>query len=251
MEVLGTGGFSTVYKVKKRKESKIYAMKVMPFTEGRQDFETHCFHTEVEILKQIKHKNIPFIVEEFETNRSFIIVMEYVSGITLEEDICKHGAFSVDKVVHYGLLLCKVVNYLHKRKSPIVYGDMKPANVMLKPDGNIILIDFGCSMTKDILNNSIHYLAGTKEFSPPECLHGLNRKRDILMGQLGDIYALGKTMKFMLLKHSQHAIKSTEDKGLDNMMMIINRAINPNPLLRYNTVKQLEKDLLKLKQKLK
>lgn len=80
---------------------------------------------------------MPSIIDVIDTDDSLIIVMDYIEGNNLDKILSEFGAQSQENVVNWALQLCDVLGYLHTRKPPIIYRDMKPANVMLKPDGKI------------------------------------------------------------------------------------------------------------------
>ena len=69
--------------------------------------------------------------------------MDYVEGRPLSDILTEEGTIEEDKVADYAIQLCDVLDYLHSQKPPIIYRDLKPANIMLRPDGKITLIDFG------------------------------------------------------------------------------------------------------------
>lgn len=86
---------------------------------------------------------MPSIIDVIDTDDSFIIIMDYIQGNSLNKALEEYGAQPQDRVIEWAKQLCDVLGYLHSRQPPIIYRDMKPANIMLKPDGNVTLIDFG------------------------------------------------------------------------------------------------------------
>lgn len=80
-------------------------------------------------------------MDVIEDDDRFLIVMDYIQGNSLSKAIEEYGALPQDDVIHWAKQLCDVLGYLHSQNPPIIYRDMKPANIMLKPDGNITLID--------------------------------------------------------------------------------------------------------------
>ena len=98
---------------------------------------------ETNILKKLSHPNLPSIIDVIDTEDSFIIIMDYVQGNSLNKALEEYGAQPQEYVIEWAKQLCDVLGYLHSRQPPIIYRDMKPANIMLKPDGNVTLIDFG------------------------------------------------------------------------------------------------------------
>ena len=141
---VGQGGMSVVYLAINRKAMKQWAIKEVR-RDGVKDFEVvkQSLVAETDMLKKLSHPNLPDIVDIIETEDSFLIVMDYIEGRSLDVILEETGAQSEDNVVEWAIQLCDVFGYLHSRTPPIIYRDMKPANVMLKPDGNIMVIDFG------------------------------------------------------------------------------------------------------------
>ena len=146
LSVVGRGGMSVVYLAINERANKTWAVKEVR-KDGVSDFEVvkQGLIVETEMLKQFNHPHLPSIVDVIDTEDSFIIVMDYIQGKSLEEIITKSGNAPQKKedVMEWAKQLCDVLGYLHSREKPIIYRDMKPANVMLRPDGNVMLIDFG------------------------------------------------------------------------------------------------------------
>mgnify|MGYP000809839039 CR=1 FL=1 len=146
---IGQGGMSVVYLALNEKANKTWAIKEVR-KDGVQDFTTvkQGLIAETNILKSLSHKYLPSIIDVIDDDATFLIVMDYIQGKSLNE-LLKESMdldglpIAVDDVVSWGKQLCDVLYYLHTRRNPIIYRDMKPANVMLKPDGEISLIDFG------------------------------------------------------------------------------------------------------------
>ena len=91
----------------------------------------------------------------------------------------------------WAMQLCDALSYLHSQNPPIIYRDMKPANVMLKPEGNIKIIDFGIAREYKEQNLADTTVLGTKGYAPPEQYSGQTDPRS-------DIFALGMTMHHLL-----------------------------------------------------
>ena len=138
---IGHGGMSVVYMAINEKANKTWAVKEVR-KDGKMDFNTvrQGLRAEIETLKKLKHPNLPSIVDVIEDEDSFIIVMDYIEGRSLDKIIEENGAQPEAYVVEWAKQLCDVFGYLHSRTPAIIYRDMKPANVMLKPDGNIMIL---------------------------------------------------------------------------------------------------------------
>ena len=141
---VGQGGMSVVYLAMNEKANKQWAVKEVR-KDGIQDFEVvkQGLVAETDILKKLSHPNLPSIIDVIDTDESFIIIMDYIQGNSLNKALEEFGAQHQDNVIAWAKQLCDVLGYLHTRTPAIIYRDMKPANIMLKPDGNVTLIDFG------------------------------------------------------------------------------------------------------------
>lgn len=200
LNVVGQGGMSVVYLAINERANKTWAVKEVR-KDGITDFEVvrQGLIVETEMLKQFDHPHLPSIVDVIDTEDSFIIVMDYIQGKSLEQILTKSGNAPQNKenVMEWAKQLCDVLGYLHSRENPIIYRDMKPANVMLRPDGNVMLIDFGTAREFKSRSVADTVCLGTRGYAAPEQYGG--------MGQTDartDIYCLGATLYHLLTGHS-------------------------------------------------
>lgn len=200
LSVVGRGGMSVVYLAINERANKTWAVKEVR-KDGVTDFEVvkQGLIVETEMLKSFDHPHLPSIIDVIDTEDSFIIVMDYIQGKSLEELLVSSGNAPQKKedVIEWAKQLCDVLGYLHSRQTPIIYRDMKPANVMLRPDGKVMLIDFGTA--REFKNQSVAdtVCLGTRGYAAPEQYGG--------MGQTDartDIYCLGATLYHLLTGHS-------------------------------------------------
>ena len=187
---VGQGGMSVVYLAMNEKANKQWAVKEVR-KDGVLDFEAvkQGLVAETDILKRLDHPYLPSIIDVIDTDESFIIIMDYIQGNSLNKALDEFGAQPQDEVIKWAKQLCDGLGYLHTRTPPIIYRDMKPANVMLKPDGNISLIDFGTAREYKEKNLADTTCLGTVGYAAPEQFGG--------MGQTDartDIYCLGATL---------------------------------------------------------
>ena len=187
---VGQGGMSVVYLAMNEKANKQWAVKEVR-KDGVRDFEVvkQGLVAETDILKKLSHPNLPSIIDVIDTEESFIIIMDYIQGNSLNKALDEYGAQPQENVIAWAKQLCDVLNYLHTRTPAIIYRDMKPANIMLKPDGNVTLIDFGTAREYKEKNLADTTCLGTVGYAAPEQFGG--------MGQTDartDIYCLGATL---------------------------------------------------------
>lgn len=192
---IGRGGMSVVYMAVNEKANKTWAVKEVR-KDGVLDFESvkQGLIAETDMLKILKHPNLPSIIDVIEDHETFLIVMDYIEGNPLSKVLKEDGAQPQEEVIKWAKQLCDVLGYLHSRKpDPIIYRDMKPANIMLKPDGTLTLIDFGTARTFKEKNLADTTCLGTVGYAAPEQFGG--------MGQTTvrtDIYCLGATLYHLL-----------------------------------------------------
>src|SRR5271167_3040974 len=146
--LIGGGGMGMVYLAHdQRLSNRPCALKEMVdhFIDPQQRIEANeYFAREADILAQLKHPAIPAITDRFDDQNRHYLVMEYVEGRNLEEDIAARGGpLPEGLIVDIARQLCDVLAYLHGSTPPVVYRDMKPSNVMLTPKGRVVLVDFG------------------------------------------------------------------------------------------------------------
>lgn len=196
---IGQGGMSVVYLALNERANKTWAIKEVR-KDGVQDFATvkRGLIAETNILKSLSHKYLPSIVDVIDDKDTFIIVMDYIQGKSLKEllkESMEYEGFpmAVEDVISWGKQLCEVLYYLHTREQPIIYRDMKPSNVMIKPDGEISLIDFGTARVFKTGNTEDTICLGTPGYAAPEQYGGNGQTRPQT-----DIYCLGATLHHLI-----------------------------------------------------
>ncbi|HLH75549.1 MAG TPA: serine/threonine-protein kinase [Candidatus Binataceae bacterium] len=192
--LIGGGGMGVVYLAHdQRLANRPCALKEMVdhFIDPQQRREaSEYFAREADTLAQLRHPAIPAITDRFDHANRHYLVMEYVEGRNLEEELAVAGRpLAESLVVDIARQLCEVLAYLHGFVPPIVYRDMKPSNVMLTPKGRVMLIDFGIARLFKPASKGT--MIGTLGFAPPEQYQGQVDPRS-------DIYSLGATLHFIL-----------------------------------------------------
>jgi len=192
--LLGGGGMGMVYLANdQRLANRPCALKEMVdhFIDQAQRIEANdYFAREADTLAQLKHQAIPAITDRFELANRHYLVMEYVEGRNLEEELAVRGEpLPEGLVIDIARQLCDVLSYLHGLAPPIIYRDMKPSNVMLNSNGRVVLVDFGIARLFKAARKGT--MIGTLGFAPPEQYQGLVDPRS-------DIYSLGATLHYVL-----------------------------------------------------
>ncbi len=250
--VIGLGGMGSVYRARDKnfKMMRLVAIKEMinkVMDNLVQKNITAIFEREANILASIRHPAIPRIFDFFTINDCSYLVMDYVNGKDLDDVISKQVTFFHEKqVMEWAIQICDVLFYLHSYKpEPIVFRDIKPSNIMINQDNQIILIDFG--IAKIFQEGQKNTMIGTQGYSPPEQYRGEATP-------MVDIYALGATMHHLLtlkdprleapFSFDERPIKSINPAVSKDLITIIEKSLSYKPEERYQTAAEMKEALL-------
>ena len=191
LKEIGRGGMSIVYLAIDIRLNKQWAVKEIKKKDNSSDNRIfmQSLMSEANLMKKLDHPNLPRIVDIIGTGQTIYIVMDYIDGEPLDKILREKGAQPQEAVIAWGISLAEVLDYLHTRQPAIIYRDMKPANIMLKPDGTVRLYDFGIAREYKKENYNDTVSLGTKGYAAPEQFGG--------MGQTDsrtDVYGLGVTL---------------------------------------------------------
>jgi eukaryotic-like serine/threonine-protein kinase len=229
---LGSGGFGAVFKVEDTKlANRVLAVKKLqpstPLTPKEYQNAIDAFQREAEMLAGLKHRNLPQIYDCFEENNSYYLVMEFIAGKTLEKHIqgLKSLTMPEEQAIQIGIQIATVLDYLHTRKEKIIFRDIKPANIMIVPGGDIYLIDFGIARHFKPGQKKDTTALGSPGYAAPE-----QYGKDQTSPQ-SDIYSLGALLHQML----------TGDDPSDSPFMFAPLTGKP-PILQQLLTSMLERD---------
>ena len=192
---IGQGGFGAVYQAKDlRRHSRLVAIKQINLDQlrPREVIEaTDSFNREVAFLSTLNHPNLPKIYDHFTDPSHWYLVMQYIQGQTLEDCLQKsrRGYLPLQRVLKIGLAVIGVLNYLHSRRPPVIFRDLKPANIMMTRKGHVYLIDFGIARHFAPEKTKDTGPLGSPGYAAPE-QYG-RKQTDIRT----DIYGLGATLQ--------------------------------------------------------
>src|SRR5271156_1260943 len=149
-----------------------------------------AFQREADMLARLNNEHIPRVFDRFSEQNHHYLVMEYVDGATLEEEMKQTGGrLAEPRVIDIALQILDTLAYLHGLEPPVIYRDLKPSNVMMMANGQAKLIDFGIARHFQPQQNAT--MIGTQGYAPPEQYRGKVELRS-------DLYALGATMHHAL-----------------------------------------------------
>lgn len=239
---IGQGGMSVVYLAMNERANKQWAIKEVR-KDGVSNFEVvkQGLIAETDLLKKLNHPNLPSIIDVIDGEGTFLIVMDYIEGNSLSKALKDYGALPQEDVIEWAKQLCDVLGYLHSRQPAIIYRDMKPSNVMLKPDGTVTLIDFGTAREFKSHNVADTTCLGTQGYAAPEQFGG--------QGQTDartDIYCLGATLYHLVTGHNpcdppyeMYPIRQWNPALSSGLEEIILKCTQKNPADRYQSCAEL------------
>ena len=190
LEFLGAGGMGKVFKVRNVISDRVEAMKVLLPELTAQDELIKRFLHEIKLVATLEHPNIASLHTALTIQGQFVMVMEFVEGVTIAK-VLEKGAIPVDKAVNYTEQVLSALSYANAKG--IIHRDIKPANMMLTPEGTIKLMDFGIARSsKESGLTSIGTTLGSLYYMSPEQVKG-----EPIDGR-SDLYALGISLYEMV-----------------------------------------------------
>lgn len=241
---IGKGGMSIVYLAMDTHLNKQWAIKeIRKKGIGKNDeIVVNSLLAEANMMKRLDHPALPRIVDIIDNGFTIYVVMDYIEGESLDKILNEYGPQPEDKVITWAMQIADALSYLHSQRPPIIYRDMKPANVMLKPEGNIKIIDFGIAREYKEEKLADTTVLGTKGYAPPEQYSGQTDARS-------DIFALGMTMHHLLTgvdprTGGTYAPVRMWNPGIsEGVEAIIDRCVQPASENRYQSCADLIYDL--------
>jgi outer membrane protein assembly factor BamB len=204
------------------------------------------FEREANMLATLHHASIPRIYDYFSIESRSYLVLEFIHGKDMEAIINEAKSFlPEEQVLSWAIELCDVLDYLHKHKpDPIIFRDMKPSNVMINNNGDIMLIDFG--IAKTFQSGIKGTMIGTEGYSPPEQYRGEATPS-------ADIYAMGATIHHALTRRdprleppfsfAERPLRRINPAVSPEMEAVVNMALEYNPESRFKTAADMKQAL--------
>lgn len=201
---------------------------------------TDRFLREALLLARLRHPAIPLLYDYFLENGCWYLVMEYVPGSTLSSYMREHAPLPPLEAVNYALQICDVLDYLHRQDPPVVFRDLKPANIILHPDGRLMIVDFGIAryFKEGQFNDTTDF--GSPGYASPEQYEGTGQT-----DARSDLYSLGviihemlsgqrPTRRGMHMDHleSLHKLNPAVSPALSGLVMVATRA---EPMYRFQS----------------
>ena len=183
---VGNGGMASVYRAQDQVLDRTVAVKIMlPQYAGDATFAAR-FKQEAQAAAGLSSPYIVGVYDWGKDGDTYYIVMEYLRGTDLKSGVRSHGALDPKKVAQIGSQICGALSVAHKHE--IIHRDIKPQNIMVLPDGNIKVMDFGIARAKNSHLTQDNNVLGTAHYVSPEQTRGQD------LGPTSDIYSLGVVM---------------------------------------------------------
>jgi serine/threonine protein kinase len=248
IKVIGKGGMSVVYLAKDLKHNKMWAIKETDICLQRnREMLKESLKVEMTILKKANHPGLPKVVDVIYEEKTVYVIMDYIEGRPLSKVIKEAGPQPLDIVLGWGLQLCDVLGYLHGLS--VIYGDMKPSNILLKSDGKVVLIDFGTATIQNGYNSKQNAVFGTRGYAAPEQLNP-----SVKIDKRVDIYSLGITLFYLLTGedpclpgYKSGLVRIKNPPFPKKFKKIISKCTNQNRNKRYKNCKELHDALVSCK----
>ncbi len=256
IDVVGTGGMSTVYRAKDHRLKRYVAVKVLKTEYSNDANFVSKFRVEAQASAGLTHPNIVSVYDVCEDNGRYFIVMELVEGITLKEYINLNGRLTMDQALDFSMQVASGLEAAHEHH--VIHRDIKPQNIIVSKNGNLKVTDFGIAKAATSNTMSTAGMGSVHYISPEQARGGYSDERS-------DIYSMGITMYEMVtgrvpfegdtnvaiaLMHIQNEIIPPRELYPDiysSFEKIIMKATQKKPERRYLTAAALIADLKRVK----
>ncbi len=234
---IGAGGMATVYRGLDEVLGRTVAIKTMLPQYANDPSFAARFKQEAQAAAALQS---PYIVSVYDWGKdadTYYIVMEYLRGTDLKSGIRKHGALDCKKVAQIGSQIAQALSVAHKHD--IIHRDIKPQNIMVQPDGNIKVMDFGIARAKNSHLTQDNSVLGTAHYVSPEQTQGKE------LGPTTDIYSLG----IVMYEAATGQVPFQGDDAISVALKQVSEQPKPPSQLNPNVDPQLEAIILKCMQK--
>lgn len=236
IDVVGTGGMSTVYRAKDERLKRFVAIKVLKSDYSSDQNFVSKFRAEAQSSAGLTHPNIVSVYDVCEDDGRYFIVMELVEGITLKEYINLNGRLSMQQAIDFSIQIASGLEAAHEHH--VIHRDIKPQNIIVSKSGNIKVTDFGIAKAATSTTMSTTGIGSVHYISPEQARGGYSDERS-------DIYSLGITMYEMVTGR----VPFEGDTNVAIALMHIQNDMIPPRQLYPDIYPSFEKIIMKASQK--
>lgn len=259
LEKVGEGGMSEVYKAKCNKLNRFVAVKILKRQFANNEEISRKFKREATSIANLSDNNIVNVLDVGTQDDIDYIVMEYISGKTLKELINYNGKLSYNTTIKIALQIAGALDCAHKNN--VIHRDIKPQNILVTESGEIKVTDFGIAKSIDsqTITNTTSVI-GSAHYLSPEQAKGnyIDFRTDIYSFGIvlyemvtGRLPFEGESPVTVALKHLQEQAIAPKDINSaipDSLNKLILKAIEKDPVNRYQSAKDIIQDLQKIQE---
>ncbi len=236
---IGEGSGGTIYKFRDLNLDMDVVFKEIKHSNVAKDY----LYKEANILKNVSSPYLPKVFNSVQIEDMFFTVMEFIPGYSFSNLLDMKTEFSLKEILKWSLQLCEAIEILHNQQPPVLHCDIKPANIMLRENGNICLIDFNISMS--LLDKK--YIGYSDGYSSPELIESITTSNIRIVDERSDIYSLGATLYHIItgekLKNDFN-MELVRKYGSVEFAIILQKACKKNPKDRYQSIKDMHNAFL-------
>lgn len=244
VDLVGRGGMGAVYRARDlRLPTATWAVKEMwaeQLAPEEQEEARTLFEREAHLLAGLTHPALPHVSDYFTESGRQYLVMEFIEGETLEARVERTGPIPVSDAIRWGVQIGDALAYLHERPEPVIFRDVKPGNVMIRPQGNLKIIDFGIARIYASGKSQDTVAFGTPGYAAPE------QYGKMQSDARADVYGLGATLHFLLTGRdpSDNTFRFEPPSKFNPAVpapldAVIMRAVALDPEHRYATIREM------------
>lgn len=239
MNRIGSGANGIVYCAYHLRLQKYVILKQIK----QRNLDLETLRNEVDILKGLHHTYLPQVYDFIECDGALFSVMDYIEGSDIETLLNSGYVPSNEEIIRWMRQMAEVLSYLHSQAQPVLHGDIKPSNIMIRPNGDICLIDFGISVNDATGGGILGYTgayASPEQFARAQCYRSGGDCRQILLDARSDIYSLGATFYQIISGYVPNTCEEGNTPLLEirqpygeGLASIVDRAMQIDPELRF------------------
>ena len=231
---IGEGSGGTIYKFRDLNLDMDVVFKEIKHSNVAKDY----LYKEANILKNVSSPYLPKVFNSVQIEDMFFTVMEFIPGYSFSNLLDMKTEFSQKEILKWSLQLCEAIEILHNQQPPVLHCDIKPANIMLRENGNICLIDFNISMSL----SDKKYIGYSDGYSSPELIESITTSNIRIVDERTDIYSLGATLYHIItgenLKNDFNMELVRKCSSVE-FAIILQKACENNPKDRYQSIKEM------------
>ncbi|MBA3859209.1 MAG: hypothetical protein C0507_20075 [Cyanobacteria bacterium PR.3.49] len=216
IEMVASGGSAAIYSAKDSSGRQIIVKEAVIPKNSPEALKTKAielFNREALLLSKLNHPHIAKVLDHFVESEHHYEVLEYIDGLDLRRFVKERGPQPEDFVLNWAEQICEILVYLHTQEPPILHRDLTPDNLVLRVDGQLVLIDFGAANA--FVGTATGTMIGKQSYMPPEQLRGKAVPQS-------DIYSLGSTCYFLLTGRDPTPLEVSQIKEGGNLPTSLN-----------------------------